>query len=143
MFWPHNQSQQTVLPSTLLAALALSLLSLLLAAAPAQADQAQPGLKVCALRWGMNHDLGYCGHVVGQDQELRRVKLGQVFVSHFGFGWRNACSGWQHLGQLETGEIITVHKDCLDRKPGLLSNWRDTAGLLQGVAGVALLLLGA
>ncbi len=111
--------------------------------APALARDDQAGLQVCALRWGMNHDLGYCGQVIGEDKEMRRVKLEQVFVSHFGFGWKNACSAWQHLGQLEPGETITVHKDCLDRKPGLLSNWRDATVLIQGVAGVALLLLGA
>ncbi len=109
----------------------------------AQANELQTELRVCALRWGMNHDLGYCGQIVAQDQELRSVKLDRVFVSNFGFGWKNACSAWLHLGQLKPGATITVHKDCLDRKPGLLSNWRDTTVLIQGVAGVALLLLGA
>jgi hypothetical protein len=108
----------------------------------AQAKDASKGPQVCALRWGMNHDLGYCGRVLRNDGELRHVKLESVRRSYVGFGWSNACSGWQHLGSLKVGQTLIVHRDCLDRKPGLLRNWRDTTVLIQSVAGVALLLLG-
>ena len=90
----------------------------------------------------MNHDLGYCGRILRKQGELRHVKLDEVRRSYIGFGWSNACSDWQHLGSLKVGQTIVVHHDCLDRKPGLLRNWRDTTVLIQSVAGMALLLLG-
>lgn len=136
----HRQSARHVLAPF---GLALLLAFGLITALPSLANAKGPsGLRVCALRWGMNHDLGYCGHILRKQGELRHVKLDEVHRSYIGFGWSNACSGWHHLGNLKVGQTIVVHRDCLDRKPGLLRNWRDTTVLIQSVAGMALLLLG-
>ncbi len=80
---------------------------------------------ICAFKWGLNLDLGYCGWMSGNDLDERYVKIVIDNVtppSEYQLGRANVCSDQKDLSNLSRGMRIEVPATCLMNKFSV-TNW--------------------